>query len=308
MSKIIDEDEFNKVIKNLRAEGIEPFPFITPDFNFSAKFYAAWLRWLFANLQAIQVVINQLLKREIDTATTDSIQLSQDGDWTTEFVVTLKAILKISAHTDSKTLIDFKGVEKTFTLLNALKVYTDGVYSPDFTSLIDFLNGEVNNIQTEINDINNEITNINNEITNIKNEITNIINHLPSGNLSFTSKETIWQSNDGAMSGTATQEFTPGSYEIEWGGDSLGFSTSISIVVVQGNKNITYSPYNNSVNLAQGVYNCNIVIDSNNKKNWTAQIGVIESLGTGGNTTRTVANPKVGKISKLVDYKFNFGD
>lgn len=291
MSKIIDEDEFNKVIKNLRAEGIEPFPFITPDFNFSAKFYAAWLRWLFANLQAIQVVINQLLKREIATATTDSIQLTQDGDWTEEFVVTLKALLKISAHTDSKTLIDFKGVEKTFTLLNALKVYTDGAYSPDFTSLIDFLNGEVNNIQGEINIINDEITNI-----------TNIINKLPHGDYTFTSKKVIYSGS--GMSGTATENFTNGTYEIEWGGDALGFTTEIKIVTATGNNNITWAPFNEHASgHTIGVYNCNIAVGSD-LKSFTAQIGKDFAQNTSGVTGATVANPTVQKISKMVDVPF----
>lgn len=234
MSKIINEDEFDKIITNLRAEGISPVPFITPDFNFSAKFYAGWLRWLFDNIKAIEIVINQLLKREIATTNSDSIQLTQDGNWTNEFVITLKALLKISEHIKTKKLIDYKGVEKTFTLLNAIKVFTDGAYTPDYESIIDFLNNEVNIIQGEIKKINNEIININNEIININKEINNIINiinNFPSGS-SIVAK--VMLLGDGKQYGYGDVMVLPStvstykSYEIEYAVGNAQYTSVVS--------------------------------------------------------------------------------
>lgn len=242
MSKIINEDDFDKIIKNLRAEGIEPFPFIAPDFNFSAKFYAGWLRWLFANMESIKVVINQLLKRNLATSTTDSIILSQDGDWTTEFVITLAAVLKVSKETTHITLKDKDGNDVDFEAQNAIEIFKDGAYVPDLKPLLTYLNNGNNQLLNT--DVANHLTlssdkntltltrkllnglavasdtikigigDIIGDITNIKNEIKNIWNQLgkfEGGTVTVLQNHWDGKVNDG---GTIDTTLTNGSYQI----------------------------------------------------------------------------------------------
>lgn len=139
-------DNWDDIKANLRAEGIEPFPFITPDFNFSAKFYAAWLRWLFAYIKILEEAVNQLLKRELKVSDTEAIDMSQDGDWTSEDVITIKSVLVLSDLIKHLTI-----QTRDFDAQNANTIESDGLYAPDYKAFIEDIYNEIDNINNTLN-------------------------------------------------------------------------------------------------------------------------------------------------------------
>lgn len=191
MTRIIKDDEFDKIIKNLRAEGIEPFPFIAPDFNFSAKFYALWLRWLYANLESVKYVISQLLKRKIATETTDSIILKQDGNWEDKFIITLSALLKLSKHVDTLIIKDKDDKATQFEISNALKVFEDGAYSPDYQVILNYLNSSMNEIDKELDKVKDELDDVKNEVGSIDVKTPKLTLLWKSDDLGVNSEQTI---------------------------------------------------------------------------------------------------------------------
>lgn len=158
------------------------------DYQTNAKSYYDFLARVNKELIEIEKFINRLLVRDLDTITTDTIDIKKIGNWLSDKccqyddVIKLKADVKISSHITLKIL---EATKKTYELDNAISVYEDGLYVPNLLNLISALDKEIVEIKKDLVNINQEITkihqdikNINKEINNIKNDITNIYNQL----------------------------------------------------------------------------------------------------------------------------------
>lgn len=115
------------------------------DYNTNAKSYYDYLGFRIAQLNAIIDAINKLIKRNIKTNRTNTVDLQKLGDWSSDDIITLLANVKVSHET-----------------LNAIEIKGDGIYCRDLKPLIDDLQQQVNNIKQELEQIKNEIQNIKN--------------------------------------------------------------------------------------------------------------------------------------------------
>lgn len=115
------------------------------DYNTNAKSYYDYLGFRIAQLDAIIDAINKLIKRNIKTNQTNTVDLQKLGDWSSDDIITLLANVKVSHET-----------------LNAIEIKGDGIYCRNLKPLIDDLQQQVNNIKQELEHIKNEIQNIKN--------------------------------------------------------------------------------------------------------------------------------------------------
>lgn len=156
------------------------------DYNTNSKSYYDYLArfWNYI-LKWITYVINRLLRRNIAVKDTASIDFVKEGDWIDnskckphnyDDITTLSANVIISKATETRSMPHLSIT--TFTIPNGSKIKEDGVWSPDYMSILDALDKDIGDIKQDIANIYNEIQNIYNEIAGIKNDITNIKNDI----------------------------------------------------------------------------------------------------------------------------------
>lgn len=100
------------------------------DYNTNAKSYYDYLGFRIAQLDAIIDAINKLIKRDIKTNQTNTVDLQKLGDWSTGDIITLLANVKVSRET-----------------LNAIETRDDGLFVKDLKPLINDLQRQVNEIK-----------------------------------------------------------------------------------------------------------------------------------------------------------------
>lgn len=100
------------------------------DYNTNAKSYYDYLGFRIAQLDAIIDAINKLIKRNIKTNQTNTVDLQKLGDWSSDDIITLLANVKVSHET-----------------LNAIEIRDDGLFVKDLKPLINDLQRQVNEIK-----------------------------------------------------------------------------------------------------------------------------------------------------------------
>lgn len=110
------------------------------DYNTNAKSYYDYLGFRIAQIDAIIDAINKLLKRDIKTNNSNSVNLTKLGDWSTGDLITLVANANVSHET-----------------LNALEIKDDGLYVRNLKPLIDDLQNQINNLQSQITNLKNTV-------------------------------------------------------------------------------------------------------------------------------------------------------
>ena len=100
------------------------------DYNTNAKSYYDYLGFRIAQLDAIIDAINKLIKRDIKTNQTNTVDLQKLGDWSNDDIITLLANVKVSHET-----------------LNAIEIRDDGIYARNLKPLIDDLQVALNNVK-----------------------------------------------------------------------------------------------------------------------------------------------------------------
>lgn len=131
------------------------------DYNTNAKSYYDYLGFRIAQLDAIIDAINKLIKRNIKTNQTNTVDLQKLGDWSSDDIITLLANVKVSRET-----------------LNAIDTRDDGLFVKNLKPLIDDLQNQVNQIKQELLDIKNQIQHINNELAKHDRVLRKIIQSL----------------------------------------------------------------------------------------------------------------------------------
>lgn len=95
--------------------------------------------------------INRLFRRNIEVIDTNSIDLTKIGDWLQtegdycdyQDVISLQADVIISTSTESYSGI-VTGTPRTITIPNGTVVKNNGVWSPDYKAVLDYLQSEIN--------------------------------------------------------------------------------------------------------------------------------------------------------------------
>ena len=100
------------------------------DYNTNAKSYYDYLGFRIAQLDAIIDAINKLIKRDIKTNQTNTVDLQKLGDWSSDEIITLLANVKVSRDT-----------------LNAIETRDDGLFVKDLKPLINDLQRQLNEIK-----------------------------------------------------------------------------------------------------------------------------------------------------------------
>ena len=100
------------------------------DYNTNAKSYYDYLGFRIAQLDAMADAINKLIKRNIKTNQTNTVDLQKLGDWSSDDIITLLANVKVSRDT-----------------LNAIETRDDGLFVKDLKPLINDLQRQVNEIK-----------------------------------------------------------------------------------------------------------------------------------------------------------------
>ena len=100
------------------------------DYNTNAKSYYDYLGFRIGQLDAIIDAINKLIKRNIKTNQTNTVDLQKLGDWSSDEIITLLANVKVSHET-----------------LNAIEIRDDGIYTRNLKPLIDELQQQLNNVK-----------------------------------------------------------------------------------------------------------------------------------------------------------------
>ena len=100
------------------------------DYNTNAKSYYDYLGFRIGQLDAIIDAINKLIKRNIKTNQTNTVDLQKLGDWSSDDIITLLANVKVSHET-----------------LNAIEIRDDGIYARNLKPLIDDLQKQLNNVK-----------------------------------------------------------------------------------------------------------------------------------------------------------------
>lgn len=131
------------------------------DYNTNAKSYYDYLGFRIAQLDAIIDAINKLIKRNIKTNQTNTVDLQKLGDWSSDDIITLLANVKVSHET-----------------LNAIEIRNDGLFVKNLKPLIDDLQRQVNEIKQELQNIKNQIQNIKNELAKHDRVIRKIVQSL----------------------------------------------------------------------------------------------------------------------------------
>lgn len=100
------------------------------DYNTNAKSYYDYLGFRIGQLDALIDALNKLIKRNIKTNQTNTVDLQKLGDWSSDDIITLLANVKVSHET-----------------LNAIEIRDDGIYTRNLKPLIDDLQKQLNNVK-----------------------------------------------------------------------------------------------------------------------------------------------------------------
>ena len=165
------------------------------DYNTNAPTYYDYLSNFNKILTDIVELLNRVARRNITVEDTNCVDLTKTNDWIDEGnpcktyhdVVTLKADVILSTY---QKAVNFDGNQ--YTLNNIISCLSDGLYSPDYMSLLnhlkDKLNKEIqdridadNALKKELKDyINNEIKKVNNNINSTNSTLSTRIDQLQS--------------------------------------------------------------------------------------------------------------------------------
>lgn len=163
------------------------------DYNTNAPTYYDYLSNFNKILTDIVELLNRVARRNITVEDTNCVDLTKTNDWIDEGnpcktyhdVVTLKADVILSTY---QKAVNFDGNQ--YTLNNIISCLSDGLYSPDYMSLLnhlkDKLNKEIqdrtdadNALKKELTEyVNNEIKKVNNNVTSMNTDLTNRLDQL----------------------------------------------------------------------------------------------------------------------------------
>ena len=206
------------------------------NFNTNAKSYYDYLARFNGFLYEMVNQVNRLLRRNIDVKNTLSIEMIKQGDWIdngdckTKFddIERLYANLIVSKQTTKKTYSHINRKEVTYTLNNSLVVLNDGVYVPDYGSILDAIDSDLNQVHTDIDNLTQRMDHLEKRVDNIENDIKNLQNTV--NNLGEDNKilKKIIQNliNSGAMDETGNfgnKNIAYGTINTFTKGDSSGF-------------------------------------------------------------------------------------
>lgn len=152
------------------------------DYNTNAKSYYDYLaRFNYAFKELVKRK-NLPLQRQVEVKDTQTIDLTREGNWLTNVfkddelnIITLIADLKVSKK-DYEYQLEIHNKMFYYRLSNAIKILEDGIYSPDYTNVLNDLVNEIDKIWDEIDQINAHIKNLGDRITALE----NIVNQLKS--------------------------------------------------------------------------------------------------------------------------------
>lgn len=152
------------------------------DYNTNAKSYYDYLaRFNYAFKELVKRK-NLPLQRQVEVKDTQTIDLTREGNWLTNVfkddelnIITLIAELKVSKK-DYEYQLEIHNKMFYYRLANAIKILEDGIYSPDYTNVLNDLVNELDKIWDEIDQINAHIKNLGDRITALE----NIVNQLKS--------------------------------------------------------------------------------------------------------------------------------
>ena len=113
------------------------------DYGTNAPTYYDYLANTNKLLNIIIEKTNKLLRQNISVEDTASVDLTKEGDWTTDDyvdVITLKADVLLSALQEQKSFDS-----ETYQLRNSLKINSDGLFSADLTPILSNINEKLDN-------------------------------------------------------------------------------------------------------------------------------------------------------------------
>ena len=194
--EIETNDLFENKILGRKVDSYLPFYDEFSDYNTNAKSYYDYLARYNRILKLYSDLINRLLRRNIEVEDTKTIEFLKFGDWIDnekcipdnfDDLIKLLANVKVSKGIEEIILPHLQ--VQPFTLKNSIKIKDEGIWSPDYTNVIQEINREIgeinktiNNIQEDIKNIFQEIEDINNNITDINNNISNLTETVNSNN------------------------------------------------------------------------------------------------------------------------------
>ena len=145
------------------------------DYNTNAKSYYDYLARYNHFLGIVNDYLNRLLNRDLLVKDTKTIDLTKLGDWLDnggcspdnyDDEITIEADVKVSKETESY---------KDKVLPNAIKVKDDGLYSRDYTQILDDIFDLLDQIQEKIDQILNKLSELDSKIQNLETRINNKI-------------------------------------------------------------------------------------------------------------------------------------
>lgn len=145
------------------------------DYNTNAPSYYEYLANFNKLTKEITTLLNRVAARNVTTEDTNTVVMTKINDWimnedkTYSDVITLKSNVKLSRYVDEH---DFDN--RQFDLNNAITEQSDGLYSKDFTPLIEHTNTKIDtetkNRTQKDEEINSRLTT---EIRNVNDRLTN---------------------------------------------------------------------------------------------------------------------------------------
>lgn len=167
----------------------QPFYDDRNDYNTNAKSYYDYLARFQGNEDIETWALNRLLRRNLKVLDTNTVDMTKIGDWidngtcSTTFppnnyddVITLQCKVILSAYTKVLELSSITG--SPFTIGNAITARNDGLWAPDYTSVISGLNKTIGDIYNRLEEIENEINDQGDVINQINNAMQKIIDNL----------------------------------------------------------------------------------------------------------------------------------
>lgn len=159
----------------------EPWYDDRKEYNTNAPSYYDYLAHKNYNHRLIIDLLNRVARRNLTVTDTHSINLTKSNDWISEDdchnyhdIVDVKADLKLSKKVTQLTAGNKKKVRNDTTVSNALKIFEDGAYTPDYFNFINDLynlNSDLDDkLDKEINERIKEDNKLNEKINNEKTE------------------------------------------------------------------------------------------------------------------------------------------
>jgi hypothetical protein len=144
---------------NLRR--FEPWYSNRADYNTNAKSYYDFLARFNAYIDDMTDMINRLLRRNIEFDNTNSIDFTKIGDWLDDLTgcCSFEDVIKISAVTnisDDTSTISIPGLpDSNIVVPNGTSIHNDGLWSPDYSSVLNEIGNELSDLETAIDKLNN---------------------------------------------------------------------------------------------------------------------------------------------------------